>query len=200
MLRERRVGFMLDEVMTGTHHFVNKSGPAGEHPMSFRVTWGTRHLASYINPFNPGFMSNWLEGTVTVGGLVTDAPCRGTLDLAYFTEAKIRYTFDFLHPGGDPFEGDPRYILKRNLKRAADMGYTFYVGPELEYFYFRDDQGTPYRYIGEKVNLRPWNLHKTHTTCYGTIVNLKNNKEVSKSIVYFKFETTPEFMASFRLG
>ncbi|GAI39859.1 unnamed protein product, partial [marine sediment metagenome] len=38
--------------------------------------------------------------------------------------------------------GDPRNVLKRNLKRAADMGYTFYVGPELEYFYFRDSQGT----------------------------------------------------------
>ena len=49
---------------------------------------------------------------------------------------------DILMPGGEPFEGDPRYILKRNLKRAADMGYTFYVGPELEYFYFRDSQGT----------------------------------------------------------
>jgi len=32
--------------------------------------------------------------------------------------------------------------LKKNLKRAADMGYTFYVGPELEYFYFRDSNGT----------------------------------------------------------
>jgi glutamine synthetase len=32
--------------------------------------------------------------------------------------------------------------LKRNLKRAADMGYTFYVGPELEYFYFRDSEST----------------------------------------------------------
>ena len=49
---------------------------------------------------------------------------------------------DILRPGGEPFEGDPRYVLKRNLKRAADMGYTFYVGPELEYFYFRDSQGT----------------------------------------------------------
>ena len=49
---------------------------------------------------------------------------------------------DILMPGGEPFEGDPRYILKRNLKRAADKGYTFYVGPELEYFYFRDSQGT----------------------------------------------------------
>ncbi|UCB42291.1 MAG: type I glutamate--ammonia ligase [Dehalococcoidales bacterium] len=49
---------------------------------------------------------------------------------------------DVLKPGGEPFEGDPRYILKRNLKKAADLGYTFYLGPELEYFYFKDDQGT----------------------------------------------------------
>jgi glutamine synthetase len=49
---------------------------------------------------------------------------------------------DVLKPGGEPFEGDPRYVLKRNLKRAADMGYTFYVGPELEYFYFKDANGT----------------------------------------------------------
>jgi len=49
---------------------------------------------------------------------------------------------DILRPGGEPFTGDPRYILKRNLKRAADMGYTLYVGPELEYFYFQDSKGT----------------------------------------------------------
>jgi glutamine synthetase len=45
---------------------------------------------------------------------------------------------DILKPGGEPFEGDPRYILKMNLKRASDLGYTFYVGPELEFFYFKD--------------------------------------------------------------
>jgi len=49
---------------------------------------------------------------------------------------------DILKPGGEPFEGDPRYVLKLNLKRAADMGYTYYVGPELEYFYFKDSKGT----------------------------------------------------------
>jgi glutamine synthetase len=49
---------------------------------------------------------------------------------------------DVLKPGGEPFEGDPRYVLKLNLKRAADMGYTYYVGPELEYFYFKDSKGT----------------------------------------------------------
>jgi glutamine synthetase len=44
---------------------------------------------------------------------------------------------DILKPGGEPFEGDPRYVLKRNLKKAAELGYTYYVGPELEYFYFK---------------------------------------------------------------
>jgi glutamine synthetase len=44
---------------------------------------------------------------------------------------------DVLQPDGTPFEGDPRFVLKRQLKRAADLGYTFYVGPELEFFYFK---------------------------------------------------------------
>jgi len=37
----------------------------------------------------------------------------------------------------DPFEGDPRYVLKRNLERAREKGFTFYAGPEMEFFYFR---------------------------------------------------------------
>jgi len=56
--------------------------------------------------------------------------------------AVARMFCDVLKPGGEPFEGDPRYVLKKNLKRAAEMGYTFYVGPELEYFYFKDANGT----------------------------------------------------------
>ncbi len=56
--------------------------------------------------------------------------------------AVARMFCDIQRPGGDPFEGDPRYVLKKNLKRAADMGYTYYVGPELEYFYFQDSKGT----------------------------------------------------------
>jgi glutamine synthetase len=52
--------------------------------------------------------------------------------------AEARMFCDVLMPGGQPFEGDPRYVLKKNLKRAADLGFTFYVGPELEYFYFKN--------------------------------------------------------------
>jgi glutamine synthetase len=49
---------------------------------------------------------------------------------------------DVRWPGGEPFEGDPRFVLKRNLKRASDLGFTYYVGPELEYFYFKDSDST----------------------------------------------------------
>lgn len=45
---------------------------------------------------------------------------------------------DIYEPGGRPFEGDPRFVLKRNLARAKEKGFTYYVGPELEYFYFKD--------------------------------------------------------------
>jgi len=50
---------------------------------------------------------------------------------------------DILEPDGSPYHGDPRWVLKKNLKRAAEMGYTFYVGPELEYFYFQKPSGKP---------------------------------------------------------
>jgi len=56
--------------------------------------------------------------------------------------AVARMFCDVLRPEGEPFEGDPRFVLKRNLKRAADLGYTFYVGPELEFFYFQDSEST----------------------------------------------------------
>jgi glutamine synthetase len=49
---------------------------------------------------------------------------------------------DIVTPDGKPFEGDPRYTLKKNLDKAKKMGFTYYVGPELEYFYFKDANST----------------------------------------------------------
>jgi glutamine synthetase len=69
--------------------------------------------------------------------------------------AVARMFCDILRPGGEPFEGDPRYVLKRNLKRAADKGYTYYVGPELEYFYFKDSNGTECLDAGGYFDMTP---------------------------------------------
>ncbi|MGE5177648.1 MAG: glutamine synthetase family protein [Bacteroidota bacterium] len=48
-----------------------------------------------------------------------------------------RMICDILNPDGSPYMGDTRHVLKRALKKLDKEGYTFYLGPELEYFYFR---------------------------------------------------------------
>jgi glutamine synthetase len=55
-------------------------------------------------------------------------------------DGTARMFTDIVTPDGKPFEGDPRYVLKCNLERAAKLGFIFYVGPELEYFYFKSDR------------------------------------------------------------
>jgi len=63
---------------------------------------------------------------------------------------------DVRMPGGEPYVGDPRGCLKRMLKKAGEMGYThFYVGPELEYFYFKDAAGTVTLDSGGYFDLTP---------------------------------------------
>jgi glutamine synthetase len=54
-----------------------------------------------------------------------------------------RMICDVVKPDGNPYEGDPRYVLRRALQRMNDLGFdTYNVGPELEYFYFKDSAGT----------------------------------------------------------
>lgn len=62
---------------------------------------------------------------------------------------------DVMNPDGTPYEGDPRFVLKRLLKKVAEKGYTFYVGPELEYFYFQDNCGTECLDRGGYFDSRP---------------------------------------------
>jgi len=59
-------------------------------------------------------------------------------------ETKVgRMICDVVTPDGKPYDGDPRYVLRRALERMQSMGFdTFNVGPELEYFLFKDDAGT----------------------------------------------------------
>ncbi len=72
------------------------------------------------------------------------------------TEGGVARMFcDITTPDGDPFAGDPRHALKRLLKKASDMGYTMYVGPELEFFYFGDSEGTELLDKGGYFDLTP---------------------------------------------
>jgi glutamine synthetase len=59
-------------------------------------------------------------------------------------ETKVaRMLCDIVTPDGNPYEGDPRHVLRRALERMSSLGFdTFNVGPELEYFLFKDNKGT----------------------------------------------------------
>ena len=57
--------------------------------------------------------------------------------------AVARMFCNIVNPDGSPFPFDPRYVLQKNLAEAKELGYTFYVGPELEYFYFASNGSPP---------------------------------------------------------
>ena len=54
---------------------------------------------------------------------------------------EARIICDIYRPGGQPFEGDPRNILKKVLKEAEELGFIFNTGPELEFFLFKTEEG-----------------------------------------------------------
>jgi len=89
-----------------------------------------------------GFDGSSIEGFARIEE--SDMIARPVLDSFAFLpwESKeqpvARMFCDIYMPSGKPFEGDPRYILKKNLERAKKMGFTYLVGPELEYFYFNN--------------------------------------------------------------
>jgi len=68
---------------------------------------------------------------------------------------------DILNPDGTPYEGDPRYVLKRLLSKVAEQGYTFYLGPELEYFYFKDNTSTDFLDTGGYFDSLPLDMAGT---------------------------------------
>jgi glutamine synthetase len=59
-------------------------------------------------------------------------------------ESKVaRMICDVVTPDGKPYDGDPRYVLRQALERMESLGFdTFNVGPELEYFLFKANDGT----------------------------------------------------------
>jgi glutamine synthetase len=72
-----------------------------------------------------------------------------------------RFICDVYTYGDKPFEGDPRYVLKKTLAEAKKMGFTFYTGPELEFFLFKMQNGRPsieFQDYGGYFDLAPTDL------------------------------------------
>lgn len=101
-------------------------------------------------------------------------------------KAVARMFCDVLNPDGTPYKGDPRYALKRNLDRLKERGYTFYVGPELEFFYFKDHKGT--EVLDEGGYFDHTTLDAAHDMRKETILTLE---EMGIKVEYSHHEVAP---------
>jgi glutamine synthetase len=166
---ERR-GLMVSKDRTEAKEYVLKI--AKDQDVKFVRMWFT-DILGFLKSF--AITSEGLEGALELGSGFDGSSIQGFVridesdmvalpDPATFQiipwrprehQAVARMFCDIYWPGGQPFEGDPRYVLKGNLKRAADMGYTFYVGPELEYFYFQNSETTQFLDQGGYFDLTP---------------------------------------------
>jgi glutamine synthetase len=76
------------------------------------------------------------------------------------SQGVARMFCDILTPDGQPFAADPRHVLKRTLERAADMGFTFYVHPEMEFFLFENAEGTKPLDNGSYFDMTPLDIQQ----------------------------------------
>jgi glutamine synthetase len=108
---------------------------------------------------SPAELENALEEGMTIDGSSIDGfsrvqesdvlamPDPNSFELLPWVDPQApeaRMFCDIANLDGTPFEGDPRHVLRRNLDRAHERGFTFYVAPELEFFYFsQGEDGRP---------------------------------------------------------
>ncbi|MEZ5273055.1 MAG: glutamine synthetase family protein [Ilumatobacteraceae bacterium] len=104
---------------------------------------------------SPAELENALEDGMTFDGSSIDGfsrvqesdvlamPDPNTFEVLPWSDPKAveaRVFCDIHNLDGTPFEGDPRQVLRRNLRAAHDRGFTFYVSPDIEFFYFAPPQ------------------------------------------------------------
>ena len=140
---------------SGTDRAAEVSRLVSDHDVRFIRLWFTDILGSLKSfSINASELDRALEGGIPFDGAsltgfnaVEESDMVARPDPATFSlipwrpggeDAVARMFCDIELPGGVPYEGDPRWVLKRALDRAASMGYDeFSVAPELEFFYFR---------------------------------------------------------------
>ncbi len=113
--------------------------------------------------FDGGAIEGFARGDESDMMALPDAGTFSLLPFAGGDGGVARLFCDIVTPDGKPNSSDPRQVLRRQLKIAADLGFTFYVGPEVEYFYFKNpESGQPMRPIpldnGNYFDLTPMDV------------------------------------------
>jgi glutamine synthetase len=113
------------------------------HQLAGSVEHGTWFDGSSVEGFTRIAESDqYLKPDMDTFAEIPWQPGHGTLGAGPMgSRGTARAICDVYTPNGEPFPGDPRFILKRQLARAKELGYIWNAGPELEFFLFRRENG-----------------------------------------------------------
>jgi glutamine synthetase len=140
--KERNIRFVQLQFTDIIGHVKSVTIPL--HQLAGSVEHGTWFDGSSIEGFTRIAESDqWLKPDMSTFADIPWQPGHGTLGSGPMgSRGTARVICDVMTPRGDPFLGDPRYVLRRQLERARALGYVWNTGPELEFFLFRrDEQG-----------------------------------------------------------
>ena len=90
--------------------------------------------------------------------------------------------------------------LCRETPCRGTLALRYFRDATIRYTFEFEAGGTRYRYVGEKMGIRPWNWMWSHTRCYGRLTRIDTGELVSTSLTTFRFRSVPRFLASLRLG
>lgn len=130
----------------------------------------------------------WFDGSSIEGfARISESDMYLKLDLTTFAiipwtkencSLTARFICDVHKPDGQPYESDPRYILKKQMAKARQMGYEYYVGPELEFFILKKENG--------KIVPMPYDSAGYFDQAHGSAVELR--KEMSSTLSAFNID------------
>jgi hypothetical protein len=160
-----------------------------ERRVGFRVVEEMRGTHRFLRDYPPG--------QVTAG---TELPFAFTASWGH------RELLRYLRPGsGDFLRAEMTgSVSAGGLCREAPLEGTlelrYLQDATIRYVFEFEAQGRTMRFDGEKRDIRPWNLHRTHTTCHGTINDVAMGEPLSDAVVHFALGGLPRFLASLRLA
>lgn len=160
-----------------------------ERRLGFRIDETMKGTHRYLHDFEPGLVRAGTE-----------------LPFSFHARWGHAHLERFLNPTSGEF-------LRADLEGTVTAGGLCLEAPmqgRLELRYFQDASiryvfefeahGKRWRYAGEKRELRPWNLHRTHTTCHGSVTEVSTDEALSDSVVRFDLADLPHFVSTLRLG
>lgn len=112
---------------------------------------------------------------------------------------------DFINPSSDKFmslELEGNVTVGGLCEKAPCVGtldLKYFDENKIRYNFTFEVNNKKYNYTGEKINIKPWNLPVSHTTCYGVLTDVETGQLISKSVVYFKLTDSIQFISTLRL-